>query len=480
VNARAIIRAIAWERAARNSDVIGRGRVGVLRRGLVVAIVAGLAGCGGAGDLRLGLSAADAPQTLVLSATVDSTTQRAALTWTSAGSNLSYRIERNGIQVGGASDTQWTDTGLAAGQRDCWQVFAANGFGWQARSNEACVSLETTEKGWRIEKLAGGRWPALAIDPTGEVQVCFASTTGTGISVLRVGTGRTPETLDAAGESQCSIAVDRTGTPHVAFLSAAGLRHAVRGGDGWSVSTVDAQAYRLGERTDGPALALDAAGVPRIAYRRITTSGRPVIAIAIRSAATTGTWKIDPGPVLGRVGPRALVITTDGTSRFVTVDEVEQLSAVWRRTAAGWPQDVTLSPSPTRGDGPPFVLDPSGAPRFAWWQRVGGASASTAALRWITASGADWSAETIATDASLGTRVAVSLAESRPRVASIDASGTVRLHTRGDTEWTLETLSAQGGAAVSVDLSIEASGQVRLVYDRIVEGSVVLASRLRE
>jgi hypothetical protein len=65
-------------------------------------------------------------------------------------------------------------------------------------------------------------------------------------------------------------------------------------------------------------------------------------------------------------------------------------------------------------------------------------------------------------------------------VASIDATGTVRLHTRGDTAWTLETLSAQGGAAVSVDLSIEESGQIRLVYDRLAEGSVVLASRIRE
>jgi hypothetical protein len=446
----------------------------------MAVIVAALAGCGGAGDLRLGLSAADAPQTLVLSATVDSTTRQASLSWTSSGSNLSYRIERNGTQVGGATDTRWTDTGLAAGQRYCWQVFGANGFGWQARSNEACVSLETTEKGWRIEKLASGRWPALAIDPTGELQVCFASTTGTGISVLRVGAGRTPETLDAAGESQCSIAVDRSGTLHVAFLSAAGLRHAVRGTDGWSVSTVDAQAFRGGERTDGPALALDPAGVPRIAYRRIAASGgRPVIAIATRSAATTGTWKIDPGPVLGRVGPRALAIAGDGTSRFVTADEVEQLSAVWRRTAAGWPQDITLAPTPTRGDGPPFVLDPSGAARFAWWRQVTvGAPAAT--LVWVAASGTDWTAETIATDTALGTRVAVSLAESRPRVASIDATGTVRLHTRGDTAWTLETLSAQGGAAVSVDLSIEESGQIRLVYDRLAEGSVVLASRIRE
>ncbi|MFZ4760620.1 MAG: hypothetical protein ACOYLX_20835, partial [Burkholderiaceae bacterium] len=65
----------------------------------MAVIVAALAGCGGAGDLRLGLSAADAPQTLVLSATVDSTTRQASLTWTSSGSNLSYRIERNGTQV---------------------------------------------------------------------------------------------------------------------------------------------------------------------------------------------------------------------------------------------------------------------------------------------------------------------------------------------------------------------------------------------
>ncbi len=428
-------------------------------------------------EVTLNESPDDAPQTIELKATAAASGTQATLSWTTPNSKYSYRVDRNGTGVASVSELSWTDTALTAGQRYCWKVYGLSGFGWQARSNEACVGTDPATTEWRLETLAAGRWPAIAVDATGELHVCWAGVLGTGISYLRVGPGRKAEAVDADGQSQCSLAVDTSGIVHIAYTSRFGVRHARRESDVWTSATVDAQGLAGGRRFDGPAIALSAEGVPRIAYRR-TVSGVVSLAVATRADPASG-WRIDPTAIQGLVGPRSLAVDPAGISRLATTDELGQSVSAWRRDTAGWVRETAQSLAPTAGDGPPIALDTAGAARLAWWQRDAPTTATTVALKWYEATPSGWTAESVSSFEGLGTRVATSIVGGTRRVAVVDPAGTVRLFTRGASAWTGETFPAQGGAAASLDFVVGADGQLRIVFDRALEGSgsVVLASR---
>jgi len=456
---------------------------GRAHRAAVGAVLAALLVASGCGNTEVTLNATpdDAPQTIVLTATAAASGTQAKLSWTTPNEKYSYRVDRNGTGVATLSERTWTDTALAAGQRYCWKVYGLSGFGWQARSNEACVGTDPASKEWRLETLAAGRWPAIALDASGELHVCWAGVTGTGISYLRVGPERKAETVDADGQSQCSLAVDDKGIVHVAYTSRFGLRHAKREADAWTSATVDAQGLAGGRRFDGPAIALSTAGVPRIAYRR-TVSGTVSLAVATRADPVSG-WTIDQTAIQGLVGPRSLAVGTGDTSRLATTDELGQSVSAWRREASGWVRETAQSLAPTAGDGPPIALDAESNARMAWWQRDAPTTANTVALKWYETGApgtTGWDAETVATLDGLGTRVAISVAGGMRRVAVVDAAGTVRLYTRGAAAaWTGETFPTQGGAAASLDFVVGTDQQLRIVFDRAIEGggSVVLASR---
>lgn len=445
---------------------------GVRRTAALLALT--LAGCG-SGDVRLFAGPDDTPQTIVLTATADGATV-ASLAWTSAGDNRLYRVDRNGTQVASTEGLAWTDRALAAGQRYCWRVVARSGFGWQARSNEACLGTAAGTTDWRIERVGSGRWPALAIDPSDNPHLCWTGAAGTGIQWLQVGPGRSAVTIDDDGQGQCSIAIAADGTVHVAYLSRFGLRHAVRDGTSWRTVTVDAEARAGNQRFDGPALALAADGTPRIAYRRLAGTSQPGIALA---TSVRGGWSFDVTAIRGLVGARSLAIDAAGTSWLATTDDLGQDATVWRRTAAGWVESTRHSLAPTRGDGPPVALDTAGRARMAWWQRDAPTTSTLVTLRWNEVADGRWRSETIVGGVGLGTRVAIGASGDEPRVAVVDDTGTVRTYLRSGGAWRGEALPGQGGVATTLDFATDGAGQLRLAYDRLDEGgSVVLASRV--
>lgn len=442
----------------------------------LVAVVALTAGCsGGDGDdVRLFGTASDAPERITLAAAADGAT-RATLSWTDGGGRYAYLVERNGKAVGDTDDRGFTDTGLAAGERHCWRVLARNGFGWQARSNEACVGTVPTDTAWRVQTLATGRWPALAIDANGDLHACFVGLQGVGVSYLRVAPERAAEPVDVDGQGQCSLRVGPDNIVHVAYLSRFGLRHATRATNGvWSASTVDAQARAGNQRFDGPALALGADRLPRVAYRRLGTGGLAPISVAVRSA--TG-WTFDLTAIDGLVGPRSLAIDPVGTLRLATTDELGQSIRAWRREPGGWVRTFSDSLAPNAGDGPPIAIDVADAARVAWWSREAPTTANAVTLRWFEESASGVRAETIDELPALGTRVAIGTAGTTSRVAAVDAAGQVRVYTRAATGWTRETLTGQAGAAASVDVAIGSDGQLRVLFDRVGEGQIAIASR---
>jgi hypothetical protein len=442
------------------------------RAAALVGCAAALAACGGS-DAPVFGSAGDAPQTIVLKVrAVDATA--ALLEWSSAGSGLAYQVDRNGAAVATVGTLQWLDRPLSAGQRYCWRVAARSGFGWQARSNEVCLGTDPGTTDWRVERVATGRWPSVAVDAEGNVHLCLNQGVA-GIAYLRVGPGRSPETVDADGQARCSIGVDAGGVVHVAYLSRFGLRHATRGATAWSAETVDAQAAIGTQRFDGPALAFGPDARPRIAYRRRAADGIPALAVATRNAVG---WSFDLTGIPGLVGPRSLAVDAVGTTWLATTDDLGQSATVWQRVLAGWSAAYSHSLAPTRGEGPPLALDAAGVPRLAWWQRAAPTTTTVSTLRWAESGATGWRTETIDTVATAGFGVAVAMSGDIPRVVSIDDDGALRVHSRIAGAWSSQALDAQGGAAAAVDLAIGPDGQLRVAFDRVVEGSVALASRV--
>lgn len=445
----------------------------VVHRVAFLVLALWVAGCGNDSVTLFG-TPGDAPETIALTATADGGT-RAVLDWTPPAGDYAYRVDRNAVAVGNTESTRFVDPGLAAGQRFCWRVYARNGFGWQARSNEACLGTAPSTGDWRIERVAAGRWPALAIDATGELHACFAGAGGLGISYLRIGPGRTPETVDADGQAQCALAVDASGAVHVAYLSRFGLRHAKRSAGAWTAATVDAQALVGTRRFDGPALALSADGQPRIAYRRPTSGGPVALTLALHDG---GGWRFDPTAIAGLVGPRSLAIDATGVARLATVDDLGQSIAAWVRESRGWVAEHSESLAPNAGDGPPIALDAGVRARFAGWWRAAPTTDPAVSLRWSEATASGWRTETVAALPALGTRVAIGAAGGTPRVAAVDGAGAVRVYRRVDGAWAGETLAGQGGAAASVDFAVGGDGQLRVLYDRVNEGDIALASKV--
>ncbi|MCZ8337240.1 MAG: fibronectin type III domain-containing protein, partial [Burkholderiaceae bacterium] len=346
------------------------------------------AGCGNDSVTLFG-SASDAPETIVLTATADGAT-RALLSWAGPSGDFAFRVERNATAVGDTESMTFVDTRLAAGQRYCWRVYARNGFGWQAKSNEACLGTAPTTQGWRVERLAAGRWPALAIDARGELHACFAGAGGLGIAYLRVAPGRTPETVDADGQAQCALAVGADGVVHVAYLSRFGLRYANRSASGWATSTVDAQALVGIRRFDGPAIALAADGTPRIAYRRPTSGGPVALTVALRERSG---WTFDPTTIAGLVGPRSLAVDASGVLRLATTDDLGQSVVAWVRQPRGWVSEHSESLAPNAGDGPPIARAAGARARIAGWGRAAPTTATEVTLRWSEATASVWRTE---------------------------------------------------------------------------------------
>ncbi len=461
------------ERSAGGTGRRWRGRAGAIRAVLAGALVVAAAGCGNDSVTLFG-TPDDSPESIRLTATADGAT-RAVLSWAGLAGDYAYRVDRNGSAVGDTSSDRFVDTGLAPGERYCWKVYARNGFGWQARSDEACLGTAPATREWRVERLAPGRWPALAVDASGELHACFTGAGGFGVSYLRIAPGRTPESVDVDGQAQCSLAVDAAGTVHVAYLSRFGLRHARRAASGWTASTVDAQATVGIRRFDGPALALAPDGAPRIAYRRPTGTGPIGLTVALRDGQG---WTFEATAIRGLVGPHSLAVDAAGQSRLATTDDLGQSVIAWVRGARGWGVEHAESLAPNAGDGPPIALDTAGRARFAWWWRAAPTTDPAVSLRWSEAGPAGWRTETIATLPALGARVAIGAADATPRVAAIDAAGVVRLYARTAGAWAAETVTGQGGAAASLDFVVGVDGQLRVAFDRVAEGEVVLASRL--
>jgi hypothetical protein len=189
------------------------------------------------------------------------------------------------------------------------------------------------------------------------------------------------ETIDTEGEvgQESSLAIDVLGRPHVAYVGA-GLAYAWSAGlpaggtgeylvPGWQGELIDSQGAE-------PSLALDSAGVPRLAYTDVVTQA---LRYAIRTASG---WQMETVDA----GASAPSLVLDAGDRPHIGYASAQGIVYASRDAAGWQAQVV---DPRGGSQVSLALDAGGQPRLAYLNRNGD-------LRYAYRAGALWYSQIVA------------------------------------------------------------------------------------
>jgi hypothetical protein len=177
-----------------------------------------------------------------------------------------------------------------------------------------------------------------------------------------------------------SLALDLLGRPHVAYFDRTHgrLRYGTRGSQGWSLVTVPRAGAELGVVGRAASLALDASGLPRIAYVAEDTGS-----IRLARKHADGRWAVEevqacgpgpnwPGSLGGEVGrPVDLVLDERGGEWVAYQDPCSGALRAASRLSAGWTV-WELDPGPGAGSWLSAALDPQGNLVVAYHQRAEG------------------------------------------------------------------------------------------------------------
>lgn len=267
-----------------------------------------IAACGGGGG------GDSLPQSISLSA-VASTPSEVQLSWAGGPSGvMGYDVYRNGVSVFPThlSGTAVTDTGLAAGTRYCYRVYAVSfPMGTVAQSNEACVGTPAYASNWTRANVAVG--------------------------------------------SAHDFALAGSGARHASYRRAGGLYYAYSSGGAWTEDLVDTGVGTFGRTS----IALDATGVPHIAYGNTSTGG------LYYANKTGGTWAVEP---VNATGGSVAALTLDGSGKaHVLYSETSVGHSVWYATnASGTWVKTFLSGQSNTIQSAAVALDSGGAMHVAY------------------------------------------------------------------------------------------------------------------
>ncbi len=260
------------------------------------------------------------------------------------------------------------------------------------------------------------------------------------------------ETLDGTPNDAgafSSLAVDAAGNLHVAYVEQASgaLRYIERVGGAWSSSTTVDAGPGVSSHTS---IALDAAGVPSIAYFK---NGLRYARLNALGGSTWTLQAIDAGAAAGR--GNALAIDAGGGARVAYVDEGAGSLKYAVLFAGAW-STQTVDASGTVGPDVSLALDGAMNPAVAYGDTAGAGS-----LRYASFAGGIWSLQTAA--GSIGASPAPSLAldgSGRPTIAYQNGGLSLAAMTGGG--WT--TTSLDPGAGGSPSLALDGAGAAHVAY----------------
>jgi hypothetical protein len=249
--------------------------------------------------------------------------------------------------------------------------------------------------GWRVRRLpagAGDPRPSVAMDSSGTPHVAWRSGVYFGEGILNyakvVNGVWQQEVVDdtPGGTSYVSIAVDAGGYPHILYsgeLAGMPMRYASWDGYTWQKEDVSFRGGIL-----SPSLVLDPSGEPHVVY--IVGTGSE-IDYAVRSG---GVWTSEPIALIP-AGQQTLEasLALDSTGQpHVAYDQVYDIGMHYAvKDASGW-SSIVIDPG-QRWD-PALVVDSNDVPHMVFYDAEHGA------LNYASKSSGDWCVETVEDDPS--------------------------------------------------------------------------------
>jgi hypothetical protein len=256
---------------------------------------------------------------------------------------------------------------------------------------------------WNTETIQAlgnvGYFPSMVVDPDDTLHIAYVDYTDSGLKVAHQnGTGWDIETVEAGIlPSYTNLVLDRSYNMHLSYYDRTNevVKYAVHDGSSWSIEIADTDIYCSNEEM--LSMALDAEGVPHLAYCNLPESDNNTLVYANR---TDGTWKSQvvnwvDGSTFSRP---AISVSLDSRDRqYVMWHGFGNLAGIhffsWNDTS--WSDEIVHDDS--WGSNPevdPFmVLDSDDVPRMSFGQR-GSPVDGKLDLRYASKFGPSWTFET--------------------------------------------------------------------------------------
>jgi hypothetical protein len=253
---------------------------------------------------------------------------------------------------------------------------------------------------------AGASGPSLALDVSGTPHIAYlalfpAATTGNVRYASLSGTNWITQTVDEnpyiGGANGCkvSLAIDDSGHPHMSYGAAPSLYYAVLTSTTWITQGVDNQVY--GAMCS--AIDVDSLGVPQIVYYRMGQFNADLLQYAILNGSSWITQTITQCGAFGSCKPNSLKLDNAHRSHILYNDSTTLNYGVFSGTQ--WSLEKSFFPV-ERNFGGSLAIDPDGVPHISYAGQYG------QDLIYATQILTGWTSQTV--DDSLGVGIASSIA----------------------------------------------------------------------
>lgn len=314
-----------------------------------------------------------------------------------------------------------------------------------------------------------GQESSLAIDALGRPHLAYTGRGLTyawsaGLPEMIAGQTVTPawqrESVDSRGKSP-SLAIDAAGVPHLAYIDSAdnSLRYARRGALGWQIETVAADVRAL-------SLAVDSSNRPLIGY-----ANEDGVFYAHRGQEGWQSQPVDP-----RGGSQvSLALRVGDEPCMAYVNEFGDLKYAYQAESVWYSQIVEVAEEAFTG--PWLAIDDQGNPHISFSQRYEYENVEFVGVRHAYRTAAGWSVEEVHANTDFGSRTALAFdRRGTPYIASDDVDR-VWLATYEAAGWQVEEVAAAYSMLFS-GLALDPWGRPAIVfYDAYGSNGLILAAR---
>lgn len=321
---------------------------------------------------------------------------------------------------------------------------------------------------WRIETVDsegyGGTYPSLALDKSGRPHISYCSNENLKYA-WHDGAAWHIETVDSEGyiRANTSLALDSSGHPHISYYNATGenLKYAWHDVAGWHVETVDS----VGDRGSHNSLALDGLDRPHVSYYHYTDWNGGSLKYACHDGDIWHIETVDSGESYGGMGYATSLALDKSDRPHISYRGLNQISYEDELRYACHDGSMwhieTVDSREEMGGNTSLVLDISDWPHIGYFDEI------NERFRYAWYDGTDWHIEAV--DGVMGedarqSSLALDTSE-RPHFSYFDElDGELRYAWHDGTNWHVETVAEMGDSSPINSLALDKHGWPHITY----------------